>query len=160
MCVHDTTTENGTLNRIRRFTAGGGNSDVALAGRALKLIELPTLSGATIHNGGALHFGADGKLCVGVGENAKSNLSPDLTSPFGKLLRFNDDGGIPSDNPHLNTQNGVARAIWACGLQPAQPVRLRCATGRGPHRPQRRGSEHLGRDQRRHTGRRLRLPGV
>ena len=59
-------------------------------------------------------------------------------SPFGKLLRFNDDGGIPGDNPHFNTQNGVARAIWArglrpaaCGLQPAQPVHVRFATGSG-----------------------------
>ena len=112
--VYYTTTENGTHNRISRFTANG---DVALASSELKLIDLPTLSGATNHNGGALHFGADGKLYVGVGENAQPNLAPDLTSPFGKLLRFNDDGSIPSDNPHFSTQTGLARAIWARGLR-------------------------------------------
>lgn len=30
-------------------------------------IDLPALSAATNHNGGALHFGTDGRLYVGVG---------------------------------------------------------------------------------------------
>ena len=125
--VYHTTTENGTHNRISRFTANG---DVALAGSELKLIDLPTLSGATNHNGGALHFGADGKLYVGVGDNAQGSLAPDLTSPFGKLLRFNDDGSVPSDNPHFTTQTGLARAIWARGLRNPFTFAVQPGTGR------------------------------
>ncbi len=115
--VHYTTTAaapGGTHNRVSRFTALG---DIADPLSELVLVDLPALSSATNHNGGALHFGADGKLYVGVGENANAARAQDLTSPFGKLLRFNEDGSIPSDNPFFNTQQGQARAIWAYGLR-------------------------------------------
>ena len=125
--VYYTSTENGTHNRISRFTANG---DLALVGSELKLVDLPTLSSATNHNGGALHFGADGKLYVGVGENAQPSLAPDLSSPFGKLLRFNEDGSIPSDNPHFTTQTGLARAIWARGLRNPFTFAVQPGTGR------------------------------
>src|SRR5687767_2129522 len=46
-------------NRISRFTANG---NVAVAGSEVVLLELDNLSTATNHNGGALAFGADGKL--------------------------------------------------------------------------------------------------
>jgi glucose/arabinose dehydrogenase len=54
---------------------------------------------------------------VGVGENANPARAQDLNHPFGKLLRFNDDGSIPSDNPFYATRTGLARAIWAYGLR-------------------------------------------
>lgn len=125
--LYHTTTENGTHNRISRFTANG---DVALAGSELKLVDLPLLSGATNHNGGALHFGNDGKLYVGVGDNANSAQAPDLANPMGKLLRFNDDGSIPGDNPHYNTQTGLARAVWAHGLRNPFTFAVRPSDGR------------------------------
>ena len=128
--LHYTTTENGTHNRISRFTANTTNADLAQAGSELPLVNLPALSSATNHNGGALHFGADGKLYVGVGDNAQPNLAPDLSSPFGKLLRFNDDGSIPSDNPHFTTQTGLARAIWARGLRNPFTFAVQPGTGR------------------------------
>ena len=89
-------TAGGTHNRISRFTANG---DVAAAGSEITIVDLPTLSGAQNHNGGAIHFGNDGKLYVGVGENNTPSRSQDLADPFGKLLRFNDDGNAPTDNP-------------------------------------------------------------
>lgn len=110
--VYYTTAENGTHNRVSRFTASGDTA----AGEE-KLIDLPALSSATNHNGGAMHFGIDGKLYVAVGDNANSANSPLLTSVFGKMLRFNDDGTIPADNPFFNTQTGQNRAIWAYGLR-------------------------------------------
>ena len=110
--VYYTTTENGTHNRISRFTASGDT-----AGNELKLIELPALSSANNHNGGAMHFGIDGKLYVGVGDNANSANAPLLTSVFGKMLRFNDDGTIPNDNPFVASQSGQNQAIWAYGLR-------------------------------------------
>jgi len=125
--VYYTTTENGAHNRISRFTANG---DVVVAGSELILADLPALSTATNHNGGALHFGIDGKLYVGVGDNANSAQAPDLTNPKGKLLRFNDDGSIPTDNPFFGTQTGLARAIWARGLRNPFTFAVRPSDGR------------------------------
>ena len=115
--VYYTTTDpapvGGTHNRISRFVANGDISD----GSETILVDLPTLSSAANHNGGALHFGIDGKLYVGVGDNANSALAQDLGHPFGKMLRFNDDGSIPADNPFVASQTGLARAVWASGLR-------------------------------------------
>ena len=113
--IHATRSVSGVShNRISRLTANG---DVAAAGSELALVDLPDLSSATNHNGGAIHFGADAKLYVGVGENANPAKAQNLADPFGKLLRFNDDGSIPTDNPFYATQSGLARAIWAYGLR-------------------------------------------
>lgn len=111
--IHYTTASN-AHGRISRFTANG---DVAFANSEEVLFELPPLSSATNHNGGAIHFGADGKLYVAVGDNADRNRSPLLTSLFGKILRLNDDGSIPADNPHHATTTGQSQAIWARGLR-------------------------------------------
>jgi glucose/arabinose dehydrogenase len=70
---------------------------VAAGGETI-LLDLPTLS-ATNHNGGALHFGPDGKLYVAVGENAVGPNAQSFNTPLGKLLRINPDGSIPGDNP-------------------------------------------------------------
>jgi glucose/arabinose dehydrogenase len=112
--VHYTTPENGAHNRVSRFTANG---DVASAGSEVMILDLPALSSAPNHNGGALHFGADGKLYIGVGENAQPALAQDLSHPFGKLLRLNDDGTIPDDNPFYEEPDDLASAVWAYGLR-------------------------------------------
>lgn len=57
------------------------------------------IPGATIHNGGRIKFGPDGKLYVTTGDAAIPELAQDLTSVAGKILRLNPDGSIPSDNP-------------------------------------------------------------
>ena len=114
-------------NRISRFTAAG---DVALAGSELALVDLPNLSTATNHNGGGMHFGSDGKLYVGVGENANAAQAQDLGSPFGKLLRFNADGSVPTDNPFYAAQAGLARAVWAYGLRNPFTFAVQPGTGR------------------------------
>jgi glucose/arabinose dehydrogenase len=100
-------------NRVVRFTASG---DVALAGSRVILLELDPLSTATIHNGGALHFGPDGNLYIAVGDNHKGSNSQNLNSLFGKILRIASDGTIPRDNPFV--QSSTARhEIWASGLR-------------------------------------------
>jgi glucose/arabinose dehydrogenase len=124
--VHYTTTEVATHNRISRLVAVG---DVSNGGED-KLVDLPALSSSTHHNGGALHFGPDGKLYVGVGNNTVSADSQDLSTPLGKLLRFNDDGSIPSDNPYFATQGGLARAIWAYGLRNPFTFAIQPGSGR------------------------------
>jgi glucose/arabinose dehydrogenase len=124
--IYSTRTEGGTHNRISRLTAAG---DVAAAGSEVALVDLPALS-AEIHNGGALHFGVDGKLYVGVGDNGDGARAASLASPFGKLLRFNDDGTVPADNPFYASQSGLAQAIWAYGLRNPFTFAVQPGTGR------------------------------
>lgn len=114
-------------NRLSRFTANG---DVAVAGSEVVLLELNNLSSATNHNGGAIHFGADGKLYIAVGENANPPNSQTLGNLLGKILRINADGSIPTDNPFFNTATGVNRAIWALGLRNPFTFDFQPGTGR------------------------------
>jgi glucose/arabinose dehydrogenase len=123
--VYYTTTQGGTHNRISRFTVSGNT-----ASGEVQLVNLPALSGATNHNGGAIHFGSDGKLYIGVGENANGALAQNLNSPLGKLLRFNDDGSIPADNPFCTTAGNLACAVWAYGLRNPFTFAVQSGTGR------------------------------
>jgi glucose/arabinose dehydrogenase len=128
--VYHTSNEGGTHNRISRFTASAANPDVVAAGSELRIADLPALSGATNHNGGAMHFGNDGKLYVAVGDNADSAKAPNLNDPFGKMLRFNDDGTIPTDNPHYSAPATLIDAIWARGLRNPFTFAVRASDGR------------------------------
>ena len=101
-------------NRVSRFSAAG---DTAAPGSEAVILELNNLSSATNHNGGAIHFGPDGKLYIGVGENANGANAQTLSNLLGKMLRINADGSIPTDNPFYNTATGNNRAIWALGLR-------------------------------------------
>jgi len=111
--VYYTATTPAVHNRVSRFTANG---DVAVAGSEFVLLELENL-GATNHNGGAIHFGPDGKLYVAVGENANPANSQTLSNRLGKVLRIDSDGSIPTDNPFFNIATGNNRSIWALGLR-------------------------------------------
>lgn len=57
------------------------------------------IPGAAIHDGGRIRFGPDGMLYITTGDAAQPSLSQDLNSLAGKILRVEDDGSIPSDNP-------------------------------------------------------------
>ncbi len=125
--VYYTTSTSPIHNRISRFTANG---NVAQAGSEVVLLDLDNLSGATNHNGGALHFGPDGKLYAAVGENATASNSQTLSNLLGKMLRLNSDGSIPNDNPFFNTATGNNRAIWALGLRNPFTFNFQPGTGR------------------------------
>jgi glucose/arabinose dehydrogenase len=101
-------------NRVSRFTASG---NVAMPGSEVDLLDIDSLSTDTRHNGGAIHFGPDGKLYIAVGDNKVSSNSQSLSSLKGKILRINPDGSIPTDNPFFSQTTGVDRAIWALGLR-------------------------------------------
>ena len=114
-------------NRVSRFTASGNR---AVPGSEAVLLDLGPLTDASIHNGGALHFGADGKLYIAVGDNARGPSSRELTTLQGKLLRLGRDGSIPSDNPFFTQTTGPSRAIWALGLRNPFSFAVQPGTGR------------------------------
>jgi glucose/arabinose dehydrogenase len=114
-------------NRVSRFTANG---NVAVPGSEQVLLVLNPLSTATVHNGGAIHFGNDGRLYVAVGDNANGSNAQSLGNAFGKVLRINRDGSIPSDNPFVARTTGVNRSIWALGLRNPFTMAVSRNTGR------------------------------
>jgi glucose/arabinose dehydrogenase len=119
------TLPDGSRNRISRFTATG---DVAVAGSEAVVLNLSRITGATIHNGGAMHF-KDGKLFVAVGENGYSNNAQDLDNYHGKLLRINPDGSVPEGNPFTSGSEARKR-IWAYGFRNPFTFSIQPGTGR------------------------------
>jgi glucose/arabinose dehydrogenase len=124
--VYYTATSPTIHNRVSRFTANG---NVAVAGSEFVLLDLPALS-ATNHNGGAMHFGLDGKLYIAVGDNAVGSNSQTLANPLGKMLRVNSNGTSPSDNPFFSQTTGINQAIWALGLRNPFTFSIQPTSGR------------------------------
>ncbi|WP_019989852.1 PQQ-dependent sugar dehydrogenase [Rudanella lutea] len=113
-------------NRVSRFTANG---DVVVAGSETILLDLePPLYGE-FHNGGSMRFGVDGKLYIGIGDHASPLNAQDPDSHWGKLLRINPDGTIPSDNPN-QTGSEARQRIWAMGLRNPFTLAVQPVTGR------------------------------
>ena len=125
--VYYTTSSSPIHNRVTRFTANG---DVVAAGSEQPIVELDNLSTATNHNGGAIHFGADGKLYIAVGDNANSSNAQSFLTRHGKMLRLNDDGSVPGDNPFLSQTSGLNQAIWGMGLRNPFTFNFHPANGR------------------------------
>ena len=150
--VYYTTASAPIHNRVSRFTAMG---DVAAAGSEVVILELENLSSATNHNGGAIHFGPDGKLYVAVGDNANGANSQTLAQPPRQ-----DPAHQPRRlDPDLQSllRHGDRREPRDLGARPAQPVHVRVPARHRPDVHQRRRPEHLGGDQRRHRRLELRL---
>ncbi len=109
-------------NRVVRIQASSANPNVANVGETL-IIDLPYNDSASSgsHNGGALEFGADGKLYITTGDGWEGEFAGDpvqsLTTFTGKVLRINADGSIPQDNPFYAETTGDFRAIYALGLR-------------------------------------------
>jgi glucose/arabinose dehydrogenase len=87
---------------------GGALSDVKVIWR-----QVPKVSGRG-HYGHRIAFGPDGKLWISSGERQKFDPAQDMKSNLGKVVRLNDDGSVPSDNPFAD-QGGVAAQVWSLG---------------------------------------------
>jgi glucose/arabinose dehydrogenase len=92
--VYYTYSENDILwNKVLRIT----ESDNKIADAITIIDRIP---GSQFYNGGVIKFGPDGKLYVATGLSSEfSHNTQDISSLEGKILRLNDDGTIPPDNP-------------------------------------------------------------
>ena len=110
-----TTNEGGYVhNRLSRFTAVGDTADPA---SEVVLMDLGDLQDKTMHYGGDINFGPDGKLYMSVGDRLLLSAAQRLDNTWGKMLRLNPDGSIPTTNPFYSVTTGANRAIWALGLR-------------------------------------------
>ena len=66
------------------------------------------------HYSHRLAFGADGKLWITSGDRQQATPAQDMGGNLGKLIRLNDDGSVPGDNPFAG-QGGVAAQVWSLG---------------------------------------------
>jgi glucose/arabinose dehydrogenase len=113
-------------NRIVRVTAKRDGSSV-VAGSERLLLQLNNQR-TNYHLGGAIDFGNDGKLYASTGDNGTPAKAQRLTNLFGKMVRINKDGTIPSNNPFYSTATGNNRAIWALGLRNPFKIAVRRPT--------------------------------
>lgn len=79
-------------NRIVRLRLTG---DTLQEERAL----LDGLPSGTIHDGGRVKFGPDGKLYATLGDTSDSKAPQNPAALAGKIFRLERDGAIPADNP-------------------------------------------------------------
>jgi glucose/arabinose dehydrogenase len=71
---------------------------------------------ARFHAGCRLRFGPDRKLYITTGDATDREIAQDLRSLGGKILRVNDDGSVPPDNPFRGSP------VWSYGHRNPQGI--------------------------------------
>ena len=115
-------TRTDSVNRVSRYTVEGDLTDASSDSLSIDSTSRRTVydipDEKTYHNGGTLRFGSDKTLYISSGEDNKFEVSQDLTSPLGKILRINRDGSIPPDNPTFYPEpEGKLGEIFAMGFR-------------------------------------------
>src|SRR5262245_61139506 len=104
------------VDRFSRFTANAALTGT-VPGSEFMIYQDTEIANAE-HHGGAINFGNDGKIYITTGEHFNAGEAQDLTKPRGKILRFNMDGTVPTDNPFYDGPTGPNfDAVWALGLR-------------------------------------------
>ena len=98
------------VGRAKLVEVGGS---ARLEGLSIIWRQSPKVSGRG-HYGHRIAFGADGKMYIASGERQKFDPAQDVNANLGKIIRLNDDGSIPSDNPQAS-EGGVTAQIWSLG---------------------------------------------
>lgn len=86
---------------------------VRLDGLQIIWRQTPKLSGRG-HYGHRIAFGPDGKLYVSNGDRQEFDPAQDMSGTLGKIVRLNDDGTVPRDNPFY-ARGGATAQIWSIG---------------------------------------------
>jgi glucose/arabinose dehydrogenase len=115
---------------------GGANTEVArgrLAGDRIEDLEVifrarPKTSGS-LHYGSRLLFASDGTLFITLGERYSGmDQAQDPSNHLGTVVRLNDDGTIPADNPFADADGG-APEVYTYGHRNVQGIAMRPSDG-------------------------------
>ena len=88
----------------------------------------PALSGS-LHFGSALVFDNAGYLFITMGDRRRRHNAQDLSTSLGKVVRLNDDGTVPDDNPFTDNAEALP-GIYSYGHRNPQGITIDRATGR------------------------------
>ena len=134
MALHPQFSSNGYVYLVYTVDSARGHGPVSRVVRyrelqntlAERMVLFETELSDIPYEGPQIRFGPDGKLYVTVGDGNRTSLAQDLAEFNGKILRLNDDGTVPSDNPfsspvfsygHRNAQgidwHPVSEDLWA-----------------------------------------------
>jgi len=89
------------------------NSKASLSNIQRVWTQVPKFFGVG-HYAYRILFDEHGKLWISSGERQEFFPAQDMNSNAGKILRLNDDGSLPSDNPFQN-QGEIAKQVWSLG---------------------------------------------
>ena len=114
--VYHATDEVQAKLRIVRYTLDETSASATKNSR-VQIWENPGPDHTTnFHIGGSLEVSNDNKLLLTIGDGFRAADSALLDRVFGKVIRLNLDGSIPSDNPFVGT-SGALDEIYAHGLR-------------------------------------------
>src|SRR5438093_1225825 len=80
------------------------------------------------NSGSRIAFGLDGTIYMTVGDRHEQTPAQDLRTHKGKILRLNDDGTIPPDNPFVDRADARPE-IFAYGVRNSQGLFVEPSTG-------------------------------
>jgi len=89
------------------------NSPLKLASVEKLWVQEPKVTGKG-HYSHRLAFGPDGKMFITSGDRQKFTPAQNFDGHLGKVLRLNDDGTVPNDNPWQN-RGEIAKQFWTIG---------------------------------------------
>ena len=90
-----------------------GKTETSLEGLQVLWRQFPKVSG-TGHYSHRLLIDGKGYLFITSGERQKQQPAQDLSQNLGKIIRLNDDGTVPDDNPFQNSGE-LAKTFWTTG---------------------------------------------
>ncbi len=148
------------LTYAKRRPDGTGNTTALVRGKFEKdaLTDVTQLfesvSTGRGHFGGKIAFDGKGHLFLTLGDrmvppegNLEAHPAQDLSNHHGKVVRLNDDGTVPADNPFVG-RAGAKPETWSYGHRNVQGIAIDPATGNvwtNEHGPQ--GGDELNLDR-------------
>lgn len=121
-----------TFAEARKGTANGtsvARATLVLEGQSGRLSDFKVIFRQQPESSGGLHFGSrlaltdDGRIFVTLGERYQKDYAQDLGRHWGKVIRIDQDGKAPADNPFVG-QAGAQPEIWSYGHRNPQSAAI------------------------------------
>ncbi len=128
--------KNGFIYLTYSEEAGKNKSTTAVARAKLdgdkltdfkKIFSADAPSSNDHHYGSRIDFDGKGHIYISVGERGERENVQKLNTHLGKIIRLNEDGSLPQDNPFVSNKKAKPE-IWAYGLRNPQGLAMRPGT--------------------------------